>query len=231
MEERSGPIARFGTAPSIDGEFTDGEWDDASVVLTGKDQRFRIKHDSSNLYIALDGGGGNLWFNKDDGLHVLHWSAQLGSAKYRKSDSTTQLLDRPFDYELWGLQKEPPSVINIALVGYLAENGWVANTAPMGPKMQSEFAISFGWLGVTLGSERFIEIPGLHISAGLMLTRDDPEAEEIMALPAEERKRRYPPFSWPAGSGPTHPMNTGACPDTIRVDPNDFGSIWIDLDG
>jgi hypothetical protein len=227
--EPPGPVARFGTAPTIDGVFEDGEWDDAEIVTVGRNQRFLIKHDSSNLYIALNAGGGNLWFNKDAGLHVLHWSAQLCSAEYEKLDSTAQILRTPFAPELWGLQKESPDVVNETLMDYLAENGWTANIAPMGHKMQSEFAISFDWLGVTIGSERFIEIPGIHISGGLMLARGDPEVEKIKAMSVEEREKQYPSLLWPEGTDLNHPLNMGSCPDTIRLDPADFGKIWIDL--
>jgi len=227
--EPSGPIARFGTTPTIDGVFDEGEWDDATIVLVDSNQQFRIKYDSINLYFAIDAGGGNLWFNKDEGLHVLHWSSQLGSAKYIKHDSSIQRLDKPFDYELWGLQNESPAVIHETLTGYLAENGWAANIAPMGHKMQSEFAISFDWLGFIIGSKRFVEIPSIHICGGLMLTRGDPELEKILAMSIEERKEKYPSLFWPDGSGEDHPLNRGQCPDTVRVDPADFGKLWIDL--
>ena len=230
LEEPTGPIARFGTAPTIDGEFKAGEWDDAAVATTGENLRLRVKHDSTNLYLGIDGGGGNLWFNTDSGLLVLHWSAQLGDAKYKWIDSATQVLVKPFEFSLWGLQNEPPDVVKEALEEYLAENGWVANIAPLGPKMQSEFAISFDWLGIELESQRYEETPGVYIGAGLMLTRDDPEAEAIMAMPLEERKKRYPSFRWPEGLGEDHPMNRGNCPDTIHVDPSDFGSIWVDFE-
>jgi hypothetical protein len=227
--EPSGPIARFGTTPTIDGVFDEGEWDDAEVVTAGENQQFRIKHDSTNLYFALNAGGGNLWFNTDAGLRVLHWSAQLGSAEYITYDSLTQILDKPFAYELWGLQDESPAVIRETLARYLAENGWAANIAMMGHKMQSEFAVSFDWLGVTIGSGRFAEIPGIHISGGLMLSRSDPEAEEIMAMSIEEREKQYPSLFWPEGSDESNPLNRGTCPDTLRLDPTDFGKIWIDL--
>ena len=228
-DEPSGPIARFGTTPTIDGVFDEGEWDDAEIVRVGTIEIFRVKHDSVNLYIALKAGGGNLWFNKDEGLRVLHWSAQLGSAEYIKSDTSTQSLDKPFAFELWGLHEKSPALINDALAGYLAENGWASNIAPMGPKMQSEFVISFDWLGVTKGLGRFVEIPSIHISAGLMLARNDPEAEKIMAMSMEERKKQYPSLFWPEGSEQDNPLNMGSCPDTITIDPADFGKIWIDL--
>lgn len=226
--EPNGPIAGFGSTPTIDGVFEDGEWDDAEVVHTGKNQQFRLKHDHVNLYLALDAGGGNLWFDKEDGLHVLHWSSQLGSATYKKTDSLMHVLDKPFNHRLWKLQDEPPDVIRKTLIAYLEEEGWTANIAPLGPKMQSEFAISFEWLGIKPGSEQYIQIPGIHICGGLMLTRSDPEFEKIMDMTLDERKKQYPSLFWPE-SPENHPLNGGPCPDTIQLDPVDFGIIWIDL--
>ena len=230
--EPTGPIARFGTVPTIDGVFDEGEWDDAEVVQVGENTQFRIKHDSTNLYFGLNAGGGNLWFNKDTVLHVLHWSSQLRSAEFTKLDSLMHILDKRSPKKLWDLQHESPDVINEALMDYLAENGWVSNIAPIGHKYQSEFAISFDWLGVTIGSKRYEEIPGIHIGGGLMLSRDDPESEAIiatlMAMSIEERKKKYPPLHWPE-SPEDHPLNGGSIPDTVNADPADFGKIWIDL--
>ena len=228
-QEPSGLIARIGTRPTIDGVFEAGEWDDAAAVQTGEKQYVRVKCDGANLYLAIDAGGGNLWFDFDGGLRVLHWSAQLGSAEYVRSDASTQVLERPFAYELFGLQHESPEVVQEALADYLAEHGWVSNISAMGPKMESEFAVSLEWLGVTERSSRYLEVPGIHIAAGLMLVRGDPETETIMAMPPDQRRRRYPALFWPNASEPSHPLNQGSCPDTIRVETEDFGRIWIDL--
>jgi hypothetical protein len=227
--EPPGPIARMGSTPIIDGVFQPGEWDDAGIVRVGAIEQFKMKHDGVNLYLAVKAGGGNLWFDTDRGLRVLHWSAQLGSAEYMKSDTLTQSLDKPFDFELWGLQDESPAVIQETLAGYLAENGWAANTASMGNLMQSELAVSFDWLGVTAGSGRFFEIPGVRIAAGPMISRGDPRGEELMKRPREEIDRLYPPVSWPAESGLENSLFMRGCPETISVDPEDFGEIWIDL--
>jgi len=227
--EPSGPVARLGSAPIIDGVFDSGEWDDAGIVRAGTIEQFRIKHDGVNLYFAVNAGGGNLVFNTDTGLRVLHWSAQLGSAEYTKSDTLTQSLDRPFAFELWGLQDESPAVIHETLAGYLAENGWAANTASMGNLMQSELVISFDWLGVNTGSGQFVEIPSVRVGGGLMIARGDPREEELMALSREEMRRLYPSVSWPAESVPNDSIGMGPLPDTVRIDPADFGKIWIDL--
>lgn len=227
--EPSGPIARFGSTPIIDGVFDIGEWDDAEIVSAGTTELFRMKHDGVNLYLAINANGGDLVFNTDGGIRVLHWSAQLGSAEYVKADTLTQTLDRPFVYEFWGLLHEEPQVIREALAAYLDEHGWTANTASIGNLMESEFAISFEWLGVDAESARYIEIPSLRMGGGLLISREDPRAEEILAMPREELSRLYPPMSWPGGSARSDSIGMGPLPDTIRIDPADYGRIWIDL--
>ena len=177
--EPSGPIARLGSTPVIDGVFDAGEWDDAVIVRADTIEQFRIKHDGVNLYFAVNAGGGNLVFNTDAGVRILHWSAQLGSAEYVRSDTLTQSLDKPYAFELWGLYEESPDVIQEALATYLAEHGWAANTASMGELMQSELVISFDWLGVNTESGRFVEIPSVRIGAGLLIARGDPRAEQL----------------------------------------------------
>ena len=227
--EPTGLSARFGSTPTIDGVFESGEWDDAEIVRADTIEQCRIKHDGVNLYFAVRAGGGNILFNTDAGVRVLHWSAQLGSAVYVKSDTLTQVLDKPFAFKLWGLQNESPAVIQETLAGYLAENGWAANTASMGNLMQSELVVSFDWLGVNTGSGRFVEIPSVRIGAGLMIARGDPREEELMAFSREEMKKLYPSVTWPLQSPPSDSIGRGGLPDTIHVDEADYGTIWIDL--
>lgn len=225
--EPSGPIARLGTTPTIDGVFEDGEWDDAEIVQAGEYQQFRLKHDGTNLYFAVVGDGGNLWFNKDKGLQVLHASAQLGSVEYTKSDTSTQLLDKALVGQLFGLQNKSATEINESIAGYLAENGWVGSIG--GNKAQTEFAVSFDWLGVTIGSGRFVEIPSIYIYSGRQFS--PVEIEELMELSLEARKKQYPTLYWPVLPVPNDSLNSGYSPETISFDPTDWGKIWIDLNG
>lgn len=230
-EEPQGPIARLGTVPTIDGVLEPGEWDDAEIVSTGSVEQFRIKHDGINLYFGLRAGGGDLRFNTDAGLLVLHWSAQLGSAEYTELDPSTLSLDRPFTFELWGLGYESPAVIQDILARYLAENGWAANTAGMGNVMESELVVSLDRLGVDTEPGGFVEIPSVRVGGGLLISRDDPRAAELIGMQVEERQRRYPSVSWPVDSMPNDSISMGRSPDTIRIDPGTFGRIWIDLRG
>jgi hypothetical protein len=223
----SGPIARPGSTPTIDGVFADGEWDDAEVVQAGEYQQFRLKHDSTHLYFALVGDGGNLWFNKDPGLHILHSSAQLASAEYTKSDSSILLLHRAFQGQLFGLQNEPVTDINQKINAYLALNGWVGSMG--GNKAQTEFAVSFNWLGVTIGSKRFVEIPPLYIYSGRNFTPEEIEKSGVFELSLEERQKQYPTLFWPVLPVPNDSLNAGYSPKTISIDPSEWGKIWIDL--
>ena len=227
--EPSGPVARLGSTPTIDGVFGDGEWDDAEVVQAGEYQRFRIKHDGTNLYFALVGCGGDLWFNKDAGLQILHSSAQLGSAEYVMSDSMVLSLDKPFDYKLAGLENKSAAEIQEELAGYLAENGWAASIHQLGDKRQTEFAVSFDWLGVTGGSKRYVKIPSVYVFSGMLFTPGDPEIEKLQAMSLEERKANYPTLYWPTENKPSDAVGKGRSFETIRLDSTKFGNIWIDL--
>jgi len=222
-EVPSGPIARLGTTPRIDGVFEDGEWDDAEIVEAGEYQQFRVKHDGTNLYLAVVGDGGDLWFNKNTGLQVLHASAQLGWADYRESDTLIQSLGKCSDFALGGLQDESATVVRERMAGYLAENGWVGSIG--GNPAQTEFAVSFDWLGVTPESGRFAGTPGIYIYSGRSFSPE--QVEELMALSLEERKEQYPTLYWPR---PWEPIDTmRLCSETINFDPSYWGRIWIDL--
>jgi len=227
--EPSGPIARFGSTPAIDGVFENGEWDDAQIVQVGEDEEFRIKHDGANLYLAFTQDGGNLYFSKDEGVHILHASAQLGSAEYTKSGDLSQTLANPFEWQLFGLQDEAIADIRTITAGYLAENGWVGSIGPLGNMAQAEWAVSFDWLGITDISKRFVETPKLYIFLARMRLSPE-ETEALMALPPEERSQRYPPLYWPAPPIPHDSLNTGRCPEVVTIDTAGWGTIWIDLE-
>jgi hypothetical protein len=96
--------------------------------------------------------------------------------------------------------------------------------------MQSELAVSFDWLGLNAEAAGFVEIPSLRIGGGLIISRDDPRIEELLAMPLEERANLYTEVSWPKETAPRDSIRMGGgLPDTIRIDPADFGRIWVDL--
>lgn len=222
------PVAGFGSTPVIDGVFGVGEWDDAEVVRAGDGKLFRVKHDRINLYFAFDYDGGNIYFDRKKRIQILHASAQLGTAEYSKSGKGRQALDKPFAWQLFGLQNEPPTEMKAKLAGFLAENGWVASTGPLGNMAQSEWAVSFKWLGIQQKSKRVVKTPSLYIFSVRM--RLSPlEQEALLALPLEERRNVYPPLTWPGIPVPNDSLNNGLCPETISIDPSGWGIVRVDF--
>jgi hypothetical protein len=216
----------LGRTPTIDGVFGEGEWDDAPVVTVGND-RFRIKHDGTHLYFAFQQDGGSLYVAKEKGIRVLHASAQLGSAEYTTSGGARQSLAMAFDWQLYGLQNESVTDIQEKLSDYLARNGWVASTGPLGNFGQSEWAVSLAWLGLTDTSSRYLATPRMYIFAARMRLSPE-EKEAFQALSPEQRKNRYPPLYWPAPPVPDEALNNGQCPATLTIDPTGWGKIWLD---
>ena len=227
-DEPCEPIVRYGSTPTINGVFEDGEWDDATVVQVCKEHHIMVKHDVSHLYFGFVQDGGNLWLYKDKGLHVLHASAQLGDAKYDKSKSMTVSLNKSFEWQLYGLQNESMTNINEILAEYLAKNGWVSSTGPLGNLAQSEWAVSFDFLGISNTTQRYAETPGLYIFSARM--RLSPEEKNVLAaLPPDDRKNQFTILSWPISSPPNDSLNNGQCPETISIDQTAWGKICIDL--
>jgi hypothetical protein len=216
---QSVPIARFGTTPTIDGVFGDGEWDDAEVVKVDSNWRFRMKHDGVNLYFALDGAGGNIWLKEDDAIRVLHASFAVNVVEYARSDSSGWARSKEPVNGLFGLQKETAATINERMTGYLAENNWVASLIPMGNMTQTEFAVSFDYLGIAgdPATVRFAEIPWVYIFSALN-------------VPPDELAGRAGWWDWPGLRETSDELlRRGHQPDKISADAIEWGRIKIDL--
>ena len=109
---------------------------------------------------------------------------------------------------------------------YLAENGWVGSIG--GNKAQSEFAVSFKWLGLSIGSKRYVELPSLYITSGRHFTMEEIN-EFLKKLSLEERKKQYPTLYWPVLPVPNDSIASGYSPKRISFDPTEWGKIWVDL--
>ena len=142
------PTAPFGTIPTIDGTFANGEWDDAAVVQVKGGWCFRLKHDGTNLYLGLDGAGGNIWLDEGDSLRVLHASFALNEVRYARTDDGEWTRLEPSENALFGLQKETTAVVAKRMAEHLASEGWTASLIPMGNTPQKEFAVSLDALGI-----------------------------------------------------------------------------------
>jgi hypothetical protein len=140
--------ARRGSTPRIDGVFAKGEWEDATTLELSATKKILLKHDGENLYVAIETPGADLFFNLDNRVHQLHASAALGSREYAPVEGGSWSFVSKSPIVLRGLQRQPADEIDAAIAQNLEENGWAASLLPMGNPYQTEFAISFEWLGV-----------------------------------------------------------------------------------
>lgn len=201
--------ARLGTAPLIDGIFEEGEWDDANVVVPDTAKAIYLKHDRNNLYVAVNGDGGNIYVVKGDKLYVLHASFSLGRAEYSRADGDTWTRDKEYVWELYRLQEKTAEEINAGITGYLKQNGWAGSLIPMGSKTQTEFAISFEWLNKPAGTPKFL-------------------ISSIQNIPRSEIKGGDPRIRWPATAAPIDSLDRGYTPEKITLDVSGWSSIAID---
>ena len=155
--------APSGLTPRIDGVFAEGEWDDARVLELSATKKVLLKHDGENLYVALDAPGGDLFFNSGDRVRQIHSSFALGSREFSSAQNGSWAVVSTSPIALHGLQQKPAEEIDAALAEHLDENGWAASLIPMGNPYQTEFAVSFEWLGVSAdgGDHGPLHLPGM----------------------------------------------------------------------
>lgn len=137
-----------GSAPTIDGVFAEGEWTDAATLELTATKKILLKHDGENLYVALDAPGGDLYFHSGNLVRQLHASFGLISKEYRRIDGGAWSFVSKEPIALHGLQKQPADEIEASIERHLATHGWAASLIPMGNPYQTEFVVSFGWLGI-----------------------------------------------------------------------------------
>jgi hypothetical protein len=157
---RAEVTAPRGSVPRIDGVFAQGEWADAAILELGATKKVLLKHDDDNLYVALDAPGGDLFFHTTDRVRQIHSSFALGSKEYAPGEGGLWSFASKSPIALHGLQKEPAEKIETALSEHLETHGWAASLIPMGNPYQTEFVVSFEWLGVAGGDA---ELGPLHL--------------------------------------------------------------------
>ena len=208
-----------GTAPTIDGVFAPGEWDDAARFDLGGGKYIRLKHDGKHLYIAFNGDGGNIYLEKGEGFHVLHASFSLGWLEFSKLGAG-HVRGEEYKWQLTNLQKEAPEIVREKMAGYLQANGWVASLIPMGTSHQTEYAISFEKLGIggLAGGKGQVATPRMMINS-------------VQNLPREQQYRGEDVWiRWPADAVSSDSINGGGSPRIVRMDLSKWGDVVITLE-
>jgi hypothetical protein len=128
-----------GGAPVIDGRIAEQEWKGARRVSLGQGGEILFLRQGDAHCVAVRAPGpfiASLALQRGDKVEVLHSSASLGRAVYRRSGSAWDL-DQGF---VWRCRDGRTQACDRE--AHLREHGWVASTMGMGSREVTEFRIS-----------------------------------------------------------------------------------------
>lgn len=133
-------IPKPSKAINIDGVIGEQEWADAlRQELTNGGELF-LKGDNSHLYVGLRGlkqGWGHIYVWGADSVYILHASAALGTAIYRKGEAGKW---NPVQNYSWSLRGASQS--EEAREEFLRSHLWLANNNSMGSRREIEFKVA-----------------------------------------------------------------------------------------
>jgi hypothetical protein len=167
-----------GTAPRVDGVVVPDEWAAAHRIEIGAGARLHLMHDDKNLYLAVSGvpahgfGLACVFISEGELVHVLHASAQIGSAVYAPAGDG--LNPRAKEYA-W---KEADVLMR--------EEQWVASVIDTRDGSSQEFAIAFERLALAPST---VSAP---IALGYLYLDSDTDKDD---------QRMSGLLTWPAGTG------------------------------
>jgi hypothetical protein len=132
-----------GTSPVIDGTITTEEWQGARRELFSDGSELLLLRHEDDLYLGIRAKGqamiaGNIFINRGDRITILHASAALGTAEYRKDGEDWRIV-RNFS---WRCRRTDSGKEAMAeRDAFFREEGWIASTSRMGTPEELEFRI------------------------------------------------------------------------------------------
>jgi hypothetical protein len=127
---------------TLDGTLSGGEWSGAYVApLTGGGE-VRLMHDGGYLYLGVQRRGAlivTVCLDRGDSVAVLHSSAAIGTAIYRRAQNGWDLARR-FTWEL--RDSTMSAAAQQEREAFLQREGWVATIAYLGANTDTEFKIA-----------------------------------------------------------------------------------------
>lgn len=138
-------LVPHGPPIELDGKLGETEWKGAlRQELTGGGELL-LRHDGKNVFLAVRSpkpGWTHVYLAFEDEVRVLHASAALGAAVYRKDDQDawqpTQTFPTRDDWKLRSAELTP--AMAVAREAHLVEERWVASNTTMGPR-ECEFIL------------------------------------------------------------------------------------------
>ena len=136
-------IVPQGQLSALDGIISPGEWDSAVINLFTDGSELLLMQDGEFLYVgirAIETGtiAGNVFIQRGDDIQILHSSAALGTAIYRKGDENWQQIQ---DF-VWRCRSTGNTETALSERDeFLAEESWLATNGLMGTPNELEYQI------------------------------------------------------------------------------------------
>ena len=178
-------------APVIDGTATDNEWK-AAWRSTQRDATLYLFHDGEDVYAAVKAPAfaiTSVYIARGDELKILHASAAIGDAIYRRDAAGAWRLQTKFAFTRY---KNPEDIVARGKV-FFDEHGWVSSHMRLGAPGDTEFRLQ----GRTLDGAR------------VAVTYYDPDSRSVLLA--------YP--AGLTGDIVAHEIQAGYTPDVLKIQP------------
>ncbi|MGD8805030.1 MAG: hypothetical protein PVH65_04235 [Chloroflexota bacterium] len=141
--EEEGLVVPRAGVPVIDGSIAPGEWEGAAMERFADGSELLLMRGENTLYLAIRAAtpemiAGNVFVNRGDKIEILHVSAALGTAVYKRGAIKWQQ-EKEFD---WCCRQMTDSGAAAAeRAAFLADEHWVAVNSRVGRANELEYQI------------------------------------------------------------------------------------------
>jgi len=136
-------VVPVGIQPTIDGTFSPGEWDDATVEAFADGSQLHLLQAEDFIYVGIRANesgmiAGNVFIHRGDEIAILHTSAALGTAIYQQAvDGWQQTQDFTWRCRNTGISESA----QVERAEFLQDEGWLAANGLMGTPNELEYQI------------------------------------------------------------------------------------------
>jgi hypothetical protein len=136
-------VVPIGSPPTIDGTFSPGEWDDAIAENFADGSQLLLLQAGDFIYLGIKANesgtiAANVFIHRGDYIEILHSSAALGTAVYKKSEDGWEQTQG----FTWRCQNTGNSeTAQAERAEFLKDEGWLASNGLMGTPNELEYQI------------------------------------------------------------------------------------------
>jgi formylglycine-generating enzyme required for sulfatase activity len=150
----------------IDGTHSPGEWNQATTEIFADGSQLFLMQAEGYLYLGIRTNeprsfAGNVYIQSGNEINILHSSAALGTAIYRKAEDGWQQIQN-FNWQLRSTSNSESALAERA--AFLHEEGWLAANGLMGTPTELEYQI---------------KIPEQDFRIAVVFTKSSPPYEKI----------------------------------------------------